>query len=119
MSGSSSYNLLRDYLDTAERCQFLKWQQRKYRREDDKPALEDVDKELGDCQQQCNAALSLINLFNGYEATLLKLRFIQGMSVKAIAASSELPYGYDWVSHKLGEQRHTLDFLDRWKAAQV
>ncbi|WP_143461532.1 hypothetical protein [Levilactobacillus enshiensis] len=118
-SGIGSHELLSEYLDVSERSQFLKWQQRKYNREGNTVAMESVANELRACQKQNDMALSLIGLFNGYESTLLRLRYVEGMSVREIADSSELPYGYDWISHKLSEERRSLELLDRWKAAQA
>ncbi|WP_204122115.1 MULTISPECIES: hypothetical protein [Levilactobacillus] len=118
-SGNDSQELLSEYLDVSEHSQFLKWKQRKYKREGNTAAMETVSKELKGCQSQNDKALSLIGLFNGYEATLLRLRYVEGMSVKEIADSSELPYGYDWINHKLSEERRALELLDRWKSAQA
>jgi len=118
-SSNSSYELLRDYLDVSDRCRFLKWKQRKYEREENEEALKTVANELKECQKQNDRALALIGLFGGHESTLLRLRYVEGMSVKEIADSSELPYGYDWISHKLSEEYRALELLDRWKAAQV
>lgn len=115
-NSNESYELLSEYVDVAERSQFLKWKQRKYKREGNTEAVEAVASELSGCQSQNDKALSLIGLFSGYEATLLKLRYVEGMSVKEIADSPELPYGYDWISHKLSEERRALELLDRWRA---
>jgi len=128
------FEWLRDYLDYEDEIRYLQWKIRKAKREEWRWASGDLAKlrlegeshgshvmdevpeyqsALDKCEQQRSELLELVGSFQGYENDILRLKYIEGMTLEEIA--EELPYSYDSIKRKHAELHRRLDYLDEFE----
>lgn len=128
------FEWLKDYLDLDDEIRFLTWKIRKAQNEerrwttgdlknvrlerdskgshvmDHVPEYEDA---LRDCKAEQYDLLQLINTFSGYENQILKLKYVEGLSLEEVA--ERLDYSYETIRAKHSELHRRLDFIDAWE----
>lgn len=125
------YEWLNDYLELDEEIKLTEWRIRKAEREearwtdgdlshlhlakkskgshvmDSVPAMR---RRVAECKAQQAEALELIDTFKDYTQKMLKMKYIDGMTLEEIA--EKLGYSAETIRQKHAEARRMLDFLD-------
>jgi len=132
------FQWLKDYQDSEEKITYLKWNIRKTKYElerwEDSSDLGKIflikeskgskveenlvflEKELIFQEEMQASLLILINTFKGLENQILKMKYVEGKSLEAVA--EELNYSHGHIRQKHAELRRRLDFLDDWEEVQ-
>lgn len=128
------FEWLRDYLEYDDEIRYLRWRIRKAKLEEERWAGGDLanirlecgshgahvmdkvpglEKELTYNERQQKELLELVDTFDGCDNDILKLKYIDGLTLEEI--SDELPYSYDWVKRRHAELHRRLNFLDEYE----
>lgn len=76
-----------------------------------------IGEELQRLEFQKEELLILVNSFSGMENELVKLRYIDGLTIEQVA--EKMGYSVSHISHKHAEIRKTLDFLDAYESHKI
>ncbi|WHQ77630.1 sigma-70 family RNA polymerase sigma factor (plasmid) [Latilactobacillus curvatus] len=128
------FEWLKDYLDLDDEIRYLSWKIRKAKNEEARWTSGDLknikleagskgahvmdkvpeyENALRDCKAEQYDLLQLVNTFKGYENTILKLKYVDGMNMYDIA--DQVGYSYETVRTKHAELHRRLDFIDDWE----
>lgn len=134
----SRFAWLQDYLELDDEIRYLEWKIRKAEAEEARWAGGDLAKlhlekgskgahvtdqldrlhpQLTECKAEQYDLLKLIDSFSGYENQILKMKYVQGMTLEAIA--DKLGYSYETVRAKHAELHRRLDWIDDWEQRKV
>ncbi|WP_146993613.1 sigma factor-like helix-turn-helix DNA-binding protein [Furfurilactobacillus siliginis] len=130
----STFEWLNEYLELKDECHLLEWKIRKTKHEewrwlegdlagvringkskgshvsDNLPKLES---DLKTCENEMNTLLQIVDTFQGYENDILRLKYIDGLSIEDIA--EKLNLSVSTVSQRHAELHRRLDFIDHWE----
>lgn len=128
------FEWLKDYLDLDDEIRFLSWKIRKAQNEERRWTTGDLknvrlerdskgshvmdnvpeyEAALTECKAEQYDLLQLINTFSGYENQLLRLKYVEGLSLEEVA--ERLGYSYETIRAKHSELHRRLDFIDDWE----
>lgn len=128
----SRFEWLQDYLELDDEIRYLEWKVRKSGAEVDRWSVGDLSKlhasgsgsraahvgeelpeleaKLTECKAEQYDLLKLIDSFSGYENQILKMKYVQGMSLEEIA--DKLGYSYETIRAKHAELHRRLNWID-------
>lgn len=128
---------MRDYLDLDDEIHYLTWKIAKARAEELRWSaggdlanvklepgskgshvldhIADYDQQLVECKAEQYDLLKLIETFQGYDAKILKMKYVDGLTLEQIADSGVVPYSVDTIKKKHAELHRRLDFIDDWE----
>ena len=130
----SRFEWLQDYMKLDDEIRYLEWKIRKAKAEEDRwengdlsrvhleagskgahvlDHIDEYQKALMECKAEQYDLLKLIDTFTGYENQILKLKYVDGMTLEEIA--ERLGYSYETVRAKHAELHRRLDFIDTWE----
>ncbi|MBU5324058.1 sigma factor-like helix-turn-helix DNA-binding protein [Lacticaseibacillus paracasei] len=128
----SRFEWLQDYLELDDEIRYLEWKIRKSNAEvnrwsegdlsrlhvsgsDSRAAhvgeeVPELQTKLTECKAEQYDLLKLIDSFSGYENQILKMKYVQGMSLEDIA--DKLGYSYETIRAKHAELHRRLNWID-------
>lgn len=133
-SSKSRFEWLHDYLELNDEIRYLEWKIRKAKAEEDRWSSGDLahlhlqqgskgahvmdnvpkyEADLRECKNEQQALLELIDKFSGYENQLLKLKYVDGLTLEKVA--EKLGYSYSAIRKTHAELHRRLDFIDKWE----
>ncbi|WP_407893499.1 hypothetical protein [Lacticaseibacillus sp. N501-2] len=77
-------------------------------------ALAEINAALAEDKELQAITLDLIERFDGLENTILRRKYVDGMSLMDIANCDDIGYSYSTIKRVHAELKHTLKFLDKW-----
>lgn len=131
----SRFEWLKDYLELNDEIRYLEWKIRKAKAEELRwlegdlqnvhivqashgahvmDHVDDYQSELTQCKAEQYDLLKLIDTFSGYENKILKLKYVDGLSLEEVA--ERLGYSYDTIRKKHAELHRRLDFIDHYES---
>jgi DNA-directed RNA polymerase specialized sigma subunit len=131
----SRFEWLQDYLDLDEEARYTEWRIRKSEAEVERWTSGDLSRmhasgkgsrpsRAGDdldglyaglkqCREEQKELLQLIDTFEGLDNQILKLKYVEGMTLEQIAV--KLNYAYITIARHHAELRRRLNWLDEWE----
>lgn len=135
----SRFEWLQQYLELDDEIRYLEWRIRKTEAECERWMSGDLSKmhvsgkgtrpgqvglelpklrsDLTECKAEQYDLIKLIDSFSGYENQILKLKYVQGLTLEEIA--ERLGYSYDTIKAKHAELHRRLDWIDEWEDAKA
>lgn len=80
-------------------------------------AIERLEFELKEKEKLKESLLELINSFEGLDTKIIKMKYIDGMTLEAIAEETNYSAGY--IRRKHTELKKAINFLDEWNNKKV
>lgn len=77
-------------------------------------ALAEINAALTEDRELQAITLDLIERFDGLENTILRRKYVDGMSLMDIANCDDIQYSYSTIKKVHAELKRTLRFLDKW-----
>lgn len=135
----SRYEWLQDYMELDDEIRYLEWRIRKSENEswrwdfgdlsklhatgpNSRPTkvgldLDGLTDKLIRCKAEQRDLMKLIDTFSGYENQILKMKYVQGMTLEEIA--EELGYSYETIRAKHAELHRRLDWIDDFEQSRL
>lgn len=132
-----NFQWLKDYQGLEQQIHYLKWNLNKSKLELDRwvngdlanvrleknsrsSSLEEnickIEQELALLEEQRKEMLTIIHSFNGVDNDIVRLKYIDGLTLEQLA--EEIGYSVSYVRQRHAEIRKTLDFLNNFEASK-